>query len=76
MLATHDPVRMIELPRLHAIVRPARELVFIGRAGDFVRRAACRAAGALAIEATALMNARDAAWRRAGVERLARQRSG
>jgi hypothetical protein len=57
--------RMIELLRIHAIVRTARVLVFIARAAEFVRRAACRKAGALADEATAWCDSRDAAYRRA-----------
>jgi hypothetical protein len=48
---------MIELLRIHALVRAARVMVFIGTAADFVRAAACRKAGALAIEATARIEA-------------------
>jgi hypothetical protein len=56
---------MIELLRIHALVRAARVLVFVARAVDFVRKAACRPAVALADDATARMDARDTAWRRA-----------
>ena len=56
--------RMIELIRIHALIRLARVLIFVGTAADRVRKAACRKAGALAIEATARMDGRDAASRR------------
>jgi hypothetical protein len=56
---------MIELLKIHALVRAARLLVFVARVVDYVRKAACRAAVALADDATARMDARDAAWRRA-----------
>jgi hypothetical protein len=59
---------MIELLRIHALVRMARVLVFIGHMADFARAVACRKAGALAIEATARMNARDAAYRQSRPE--------
>ena len=48
---------MIELLRIHALVRTARVMVFIGTAADFVRAVACRKAGALAIEAAARIEA-------------------
>jgi hypothetical protein len=44
---------MIELLKIHALVRAARVLVFVARAVDFVRRATCRWAVALADDATA-----------------------
>jgi hypothetical protein len=62
---------MIELLKIRALVGTARALVFIGHAADFVSRATCRKGGALAIEATARMDARDAAWRRAQAGKLA-----
>jgi hypothetical protein len=51
---------MIELLRIHAIVRTAAVLVAIGRAADFVRAVACRHAGPLVIEAAARVAALDA----------------
>jgi len=51
---------MIEQLRIHAIVRTSRVLVYIGRLAEYVRAAACRRAGALAGEATAWADARDA----------------
>jgi hypothetical protein len=57
---------MIELLRIHALVRMARALVFIGEAADLARAAACRKAGALAVEAAARMDARDTAYRARG----------
>ena len=60
---------MIELPKIHALVRAARVLVFVASAVDVVRKATCRAAVALADDATARMDARDAAWRRAHAKR-------
>jgi hypothetical protein len=56
--------RMIELLKIHALVRAARLLVFTGTAADFVRKVARRSAIALANDATARMDAPDAAWRR------------
>jgi hypothetical protein len=56
---------MIELLKIHALVRTARVLVRIGAAADYVRKVACRKAEATAIEATAWRDARDAAYRRA-----------
>ena len=55
---------MIELLRIHALVRTARAMMLIGRSADLVRAAACRKAGALVDEATGIMDARDAAYRR------------
>src|SRR5450631_1653061 len=54
---------MIQLLRIHALVRTASVLLFIASAADYVRKAACQKAEAIAIEATAWCNARDAAWR-------------
>jgi hypothetical protein len=54
---------MIALLRIHTLVRTARVMVFIGMAADFVRAVACRRAGALAIEAAARMDTREAARR-------------
>lgn len=42
---------MIELLRIHALVRMARALVFIGHVADLARAVACRKAGALAAKA-------------------------
>jgi hypothetical protein len=56
---------MIELLKIHALVRTAGVLVCVARAVDFVLKAACRAAVALADDATARMDARNAAWRSA-----------
>jgi hypothetical protein len=56
---------MIELLKIHALVRAARVLLVIASAADFVRKAACRKAEAIAIETTAWCDARDAAYRRA-----------
>jgi hypothetical protein len=57
---------MIELLRIHALVRMARVMVFIGMVAEFVRAVACRKAGALVIEAAARMDAKDAAYRARG----------
>ena len=57
---------MIELLKIHALVRTARVLVFIGTAADFVRAVACRHAAAAVIEATARIDARDATSRARG----------
>jgi hypothetical protein len=57
---------MIEILRIHAIVRTARVLVAIGMVADFVRAAVCRKAGALVIEAAARIDAREAAYRELG----------
>jgi hypothetical protein len=65
MFAAHNVGRMIELLKIHAIVRTARVLLVIASAADYVRKVACRNAEALAIEATAWCDARDAAYRRA-----------
>jgi hypothetical protein len=54
---------MIELLRIRALVRMARVMVFIARMADLAREVACRKAGALAIEAAARMDAREAAYR-------------
>jgi len=54
---------MIALLRIHARVRAARVMVFVGAAG-YVRMVACRKAEAIAIEATAWCDARNAARRR------------
>ena len=51
---------MIELLRIHAVVRTARILVLVARAADFVTKAAIRKAGVLADETTAWADARDA----------------
>ena len=50
---------MIELLRIHALVRMARVLVFIGRAAEYVRAVSCRKAEAIAVEAVALCDARE-----------------
>jgi hypothetical protein len=60
---------VIALLRIHAFVRMARVLVLIGRVAEFVRAASCRKVGALLAEATALYDARDAAWRLARARR-------
>jgi len=52
---------MIELIQIHALVRTARVLVFIGRAAEAVSTACRRAAGRILDEATAWADARDAA---------------
>jgi hypothetical protein len=49
---------MIELLKIHALVRLAYVLAAIARVADFVRRAACRKAEAIANEAVARMDAR------------------
>ena len=49
---------MIELLKVHALVRMARALLIIAEAADYVRKAACRKAEAIAIEATAWCNTR------------------
>jgi hypothetical protein len=54
---------MIELLRIHALVRAARVMVFIGHMADLARAVACRKAGALVIEAAARMDTREAARR-------------
>jgi hypothetical protein len=54
---------MIELLRIRALVRMARVMVFIARMADLARAVACRKAGALAIEAAARMDAKEAAYR-------------
>ncbi|WGJ13753.1 hypothetical protein QEV83_13820 [Methylocapsa sp. D3K7] len=57
---------MIELLRIHALVRMARALLVITSAADYVRKAACRKAEAIAIEATTWLKTRDTArqtWR-------------
>jgi hypothetical protein len=48
---------------------PARLLVFIGRAAEYVRAVSCRKAVALLGEATTRHDARDAAWCRAQAKR-------
>jgi len=53
-----------ELLKIHALVRAARVLLVIADAADYVRKAACRKAEGLAIEATARCDARNAARRR------------
>jgi len=60
---------MITLIRIHALVRTAGVLVFIGRAEEYVRAASCRKAWVLLGEAAAWCDARDAAWRRAQARR-------
>ena len=57
---------MIELLRIHALVRTARVLIVIGMAAEFVRTAAYRKAAALASAAAARMDARGAAYRARG----------
>jgi hypothetical protein len=54
------------LRRQMRLVHTARVLVFIGHMADLARAVACRKAGALAIEAAARMDARDAAYRARG----------
>jgi hypothetical protein len=54
---------MIELLKIHALVRAARLLLVIAHAADYVRKVACRKAEATAIEATAWCDARDEGWR-------------
>ncbi|HEY8006028.1 MAG TPA: hypothetical protein VIE66_04325 [Methylocella sp.] len=55
---------MIELLKIHALVRTARALLVIASAADYVRKMACRKAEAIAIEAMAWCDARDAGRRR------------
>ncbi|HEY8006780.1 MAG TPA: hypothetical protein VIE66_08305 [Methylocella sp.] len=55
---------MIELLKIHALVRTASVLLVIADAAGYVRKEACQKAEAITIEATAWCNARDAAWRR------------
>jgi hypothetical protein len=59
---------MIELLKIHALVRAARVLVRIGAAADYVRKVACRKAEAIAIEAAAWCDKRDAVWRQSARE--------
>jgi hypothetical protein len=54
---------MIELLRIHTLIRTAGMLIFVGRMADFVRAVACRKAGPLVIEAAARVAALDAANR-------------
>ena len=49
---------MIELLKIHALVRAARVLLVIADAADYVRKVACRKAEAIAIEAVATCDAR------------------
>jgi hypothetical protein len=49
---------MIEMLKIHALVRAARLLLVIAHAADYVRKVACRKAEAIAIEATAWCDAR------------------
>jgi hypothetical protein len=56
---------MIELLKIHALVRVARVLLVIASAADYVRKVAWRKTEAIAIDATAWCDARDAAYRRA-----------
>jgi hypothetical protein len=51
---------MIDLLKIHALVRVVRVLVFVD-AADYVRKEACRKAEVLAIAAAAWCNAIDAA---------------
>jgi hypothetical protein len=51
---------MIELLRIHALVRLARILVFISKVADRFGRTCRRAAGSILDELTAWMDARDA----------------
>jgi hypothetical protein len=55
-----------ELLKIHALVRMARVLLVIADAADYVRKAACRKAEAIAIEAVAWCDARNAARAAAG----------
>jgi hypothetical protein len=57
---------MIELLKIHAIVRTARVLVFIGNMADILRALACRHAAAAVIEAAARIEARHATSRALG----------
>jgi hypothetical protein len=59
---------MIELLKIHALVRMARVLVFIAHAADYVRKVACRKAEAIAIKAAAWCDKRDAVWRQSARE--------
>jgi hypothetical protein len=55
---------MIELLKIHALVRMARVLVFVGAAAEDISLACRRCAGHVLDEATIWLDARDAAWRR------------
>jgi hypothetical protein len=59
---------MIELLKIHALVRAARVLVLVGAAADTVSRQSLAKAKKLADAATAWCDARDAAFRRARQE--------
>jgi hypothetical protein len=56
---------MIELLKIHALVRMARMLVCIGAAAEEISAACRRRAGRILDEAVAWCDARDAAYRRA-----------
>ncbi|HEY8008448.1 MAG TPA: hypothetical protein VIE66_16990 [Methylocella sp.] len=52
---------MIELLKIHGLVRMARVLLVIASAADYVRKMACRKAEAIAIETAAWCDAKDVA---------------
>jgi hypothetical protein len=56
--------RMIELLRIHALVRMARVLVFVGAAAEGLSLVCRRRAGRILDEAVAWCDARNAARRR------------
>jgi hypothetical protein len=61
---------MIGLLKIHTLVIAARVLIFVASAADYVRKAACRKAEALAIEAVAWYDKRDSAERLSRTERV------
>jgi hypothetical protein len=66
MLANHNAGRMIELLKIHALVRAARVLVFVGGAAEGLSLACRRRAGHILDDATIWLEARDAARAAAG----------
>jgi hypothetical protein len=54
---------MIDLLKIHALVRTAGVLVFVGAAADTVSRQSLAKAKKLADAATAWCDARDTVWR-------------
>jgi hypothetical protein len=64
MLATHNVGRMIELLKIHALVRAARVLVFVGAAAEGLSLACRRRAGRILNEVTTWLETRDTVNRR------------